>query len=154
MDPCNIAPLYLLIDCHLVANSSKTNRSCPSVCLHRTPYLVTQLIGDLLLLIGAGAQPGSQGILIGHPKEATNTEQGCKRARVSGSSNHREAYQVINEVVSPRGACTSIHCSPLVASLRDTPVACSSSIIRVAGEAFQRRSCKGLSSFYLHFSFR
>ena len=66
---------------------------------------------------------------------------------MSGSSSQRVAYHEAKPVVSPLGASTSIQCSPLVTSPSRTSVACSSSIIRVAGDAFQCRPAIGFSRF-------
>jgi hypothetical protein len=54
-------------------------------------------------------------------------------------------YQEINPVVSPLGAFTNIHLSPLVTNPNRTSQPCSNSIIRVATEAFQRLPANGLS---------
>ncbi len=59
----------------------------------------------------------------------------------------QDVQKAIKVLVSPRGAYTSIHCSPLVTNPSGTPVARSSSIMRIAGDAFQRLSCNTLSRF-------
>ena len=77
-------------------------------------------------------------LVVRDAEEPAARRASVRKARsVIGSSSQRLAYHEAKPVVSPFGASTSIQCSPLVTRPRRTPVAWSSSIIRVAGDAFQ-----------------
>src|SRR5260221_78569 len=76
--------------------------------------------------------------------DAEDDEQAAPR-NVMGASSQRAAYQEAKPVVSLGGASTSIQRSPLVTNQSRTPVWRSSSIMRVAGDAFQCKPATDLS---------